>query len=325
MRPFLRLLLAGVLLGGLPAVLAATLELVQTIPLAVNGRIDHLSVDVPGQRLFVAALGNHSLEVVNLATGAVRSVGKLGKPQGVAYLAKQHRLFVSDGDRALVTALDSDTLAEVQRIEGLNDADNLRYDAAADRLYAGYGEGGIRVIDPRSASNRAEIKLQAHPEGFAIGENGRRLYVNVPDAGVIAVIDTQANAVAQSWRTLDMRANFPLILDEGDRRVYVGTRRPPHVLVHDTESGRRVAAVPIGGDVDDIFFDREAARLYAICGEGFIDVIRKSDRDHYEREDRIATRAGARTGLFVPELRRLFVAVPSQSGKQAEIGVYARR
>src|SRR5256885_7151664 len=102
MRPYLLWLLAGALLARVALACAGTLELVQTIPLAVSGRIDHLSIDARGNRLFVAALGNHSLEVVNLASGAVRSVGDLGKPQGVAYLASLNRLFIADGDRAVV-------------------------------------------------------------------------------------------------------------------------------------------------------------------------------------------------------------------------------
>src|SRR5262249_36135763 len=157
-------------------------------------------VDVPGQRLFVAGLGNHSLEVVDLAAGRAQSVGKLGKPQGTAYLPAQRRVFVADGDLGAVVELDGQTLAEVRRTDGLPDADNLRHDRAGERLYVGYGDGGIRVIDARNGAPLADIKLPAHPEGFALDDGAKRIYANLPDAGVIAVIDTERNAIVQRWR-----------------------------------------------------------------------------------------------------------------------------
>src|SRR5882672_5779537 len=323
MRPYLLWLLAGALLARVASAFAGTLELVQTIPLVASGRIDHLSIDARSNRLFVAALGNHSLEVVNLATGAVRSIGDLGKPQGVAYSASLNHLFVADGDRAVVATLDSETLAAISRTEGLADADNLRYDPVAERVYVGYGEGGIRVLDAKTGASVADIKLPAHPEGFAIGRDGKRLFANVPDAGAIVVLDTERKEIVQRWSMQEAKANFPLALDETDRRVFVGARRPPTILVYDMDTGRRAASFPIGGDVDDIFFDRESGRLFAICGDGFIDVIQQLDRDHYRAEARVATRSGARTGLYVPELRRLYVAVPRHLGKSAEVQAYA--
>ena len=303
---------------------AAPLELVQTIPLSVSGRIDHFAVDVPGQRLFVAALGNHSVEIIDLAAGRVaRSLDGYRKPQGVAHSAALNRLFVADGDLGAVESLDASTLRRTARTDGLSDADNLRYDASDDHLYAGYGDGAIRIFDAKTGATLADIKLPAHPEAFALVPKSKQLVVNVPDAGVVNVIDVERQRVAQTWRMEDVRANFALSIDEGAQRVFVAARRPSTILVYDLETGRRVASLPTCGDIDDLFFDRELSRLYAICGEGQIDVIRRQDADHYVAEARIATRSGARTGLYVPALHRLYVAVPQRTGANAEIRVYA--
>jgi DNA-binding beta-propeller fold protein YncE len=308
-----------------PAVAAAgTLELVQTIPLAVSGRIDHLAVDPKGQRLLVAALGNHTVEVIDLAEGkVVHSIDKLGKPQGVAYVATPNALFVADGDHGSLSAFDPNTFSPMQRAGGMPDADNLRYDEANGQLFVGYGDGAIRVFDPAKSTQLADIKLPAHPEAFALAPKSKRLVVNLPDAGAIGVVDLEQQRLAQTWRLEDARANFALALDESGQRVFVASRRPPLILVHDLESGRRVASVPTCGDIDDVFFDRDQGHLYAICGEGYIDIVKQQDPAHYSSLERIATRPGARTGLFVPGLHRLYVAVPRRFGEGAEVRVYA--
>jgi DNA-binding beta-propeller fold protein YncE len=314
------------LLASVQPALSASLELVQTIPLSVNGRIDHLAIDEQGQRLFVAALGNHTLEVIDLAKGKViRSLGDLGKTQGVAFSASLNRLFVSDGDHGLVQAFDAKTFAKLTKIDGLADADNLRYTAGDERLYVGYGDGAIRVIDANAMKPIADIKLPAHPEGFAVARKDKRIFANVPDAKKLAVIDTDRGELAQSWSTPSVAANFPMALDENARRVFVGARKPPTLLVYDLDTGKQTAALPISGDTDDLFLDNEAGRIYVICGEGYVDVFRKSGADQYQREDHMLTRSGARTGLFSPTLQRLYVAVPRRFGDGAEIRVYATR
>lgn len=305
---------------------AAPLEQVQTIQLSVSGRIDHMAIDEPGQRLFVAALGNHTLEVVDLAHGTVaRSLGGLGKPQGVAYSASLNRLYVADGDRGVVQAYDASTYAPTAALAGMADADNLRYTPADQRLYVGFGDGALRVLDAATIKPLADVTLPGHPEAFAVAGKDHRVFINVPDARQVAVVDTARRVLAQSWATPDVGANFPLALDEEGGRLYVGARRPATLLVFDVASGKRVASLPIGGDVDDLFVDREAGRVYAICGDGFVDVIRIAGGDRYEPEARIPTRSGARTGLFSPALHRLYVAVPRRIGVGAEIRVFATR
>ena len=120
-----------------------------------------------------------------------------------------------------------------------------------------------------------------------------------------------------------MKANFPMALDEPDRRLFVATRRPAALLVYDIDDGRRIASLPIGGDADDLFFDAERKRIYAICGQGVVDVVQQRDADRYETAARLTTTPGSRTGLFVPSRKTLYVAVPAHATSSAEIRVYA--
>ncbi|MBI5394501.1 MAG: hypothetical protein HZA91_04310 [Verrucomicrobia bacterium] len=298
------------------------LRLAQTIALPhVEGRIDHLAVDVARQRLFVAALGNNTVEVVDLASGAVaKSVGGFREPQGIACAPELDKLFVASGGDGLCKILDSQSLQVIKTIQLGDDADNVRYDDKARRVYV--GDTGLAILDAASDKHVADIKLAAHPESFQLERNGPRIFVNVPKAGCVAVVDREKRAVVATWPLRDAAANFPMALDEANHRLFIGCRKPPKLLVLDAESGKSVAALPIDGDTDDLFCDAARRRLYVICGAGFIDVFQQTDADHYTLAEKIPTATGARTGLFVPALNRLYVAVPHRGERQAAILVY---
>jgi len=314
----------GLGLGATALATAAELELVQTIPLPnVTGRIDHMAVDVPGERLFIAALGNNTVEVIDLKRGdRIRSLQGFGEPQGLAYVAESNRLFVASGSANRVDILDGTSLALLRRIDGLEDADNVRYDAKARQIYVGFGSGALRVLDAASGEALGAIKLSGHPESFQLAEGSGRIFVNVPTAGQIAVLDRLQHGVVGTWALRGAAANFPMALDEAGHRLFVGVRKPAQLLVYDTDSGKLVTRLSIGEDTDDLFFDAARQRIYAICGEGLISVVRQDEAGGYTALEPVRTAPRARTGLFVAALRRLYVAVPARSGSEAEVRVY---
>jgi DNA-binding beta-propeller fold protein YncE len=303
------------------------LESVATIEMpGVKGRIDHLSIDLKRHRLFVAALGNNTVEVLDVERNRhEKSLPGFREPQGVLYLPDPDRLYVANGSGDRLDILDGSSFAPVKRIAKLADADNVRYDHAAGKVVVGYGKGALQMLDPASGEAAAEIRLPAHPESFQLERNGSRIFVNVPDARKVAVVDRAKRTVAATWEVPGARANFPMTLDEAGRRLFVGARSPALLLVYDTDSGKVVAKVPIGGDTDDLFFDTERKRVYVICGEGRVDVFRQDDADHYSPVGTVKTAARARTGLFVPEEGRLYVAAPAVDGTPARILVYRTR
>jgi DNA-binding beta-propeller fold protein YncE len=295
---------------------------VRVIPLpGVERRIDHFAVDPAGKRLFVAALGNGTLEVLDVDAGTrITSIRGLQEPQGVAYLPLVHRIVVAMRGGA-VAAFD-EKYQRTTTLPNLGDADNLRYDAAAGQLYLGYGEGALGVIDPSNLKLVASIPVGAHPESFRLEENGPRIFVNVPDKRVVLVVDRQKRATVMKIPLGGPLDNYPMSLDESGHRLFVGVRRPAQLLVFDTVSGKRLAAVPCVGDTDDLFYDARRGRVYVIGGEGYVDVFDVAASGKYDRIARLATRAGARTGLWSAELDRLFVAWPSRNGQPAEIHVF---
>jgi DNA-binding beta-propeller fold protein YncE len=302
----------------------SALRLAQTMVLPnVKGRIDHLAIDLEKQRLFVAALGNNTLEVIDLAAGKWgRSAGGLTEPQGLLYLAEPNRVFVTNGGDGSLKILDGQTLAPTGNVKFPEDADNIRYDQTRRQLYVGYGSGALGIVNPDSGKRVGDIPLSSHPESFQLEATGSRIFVNVPAANQVAVVERDKRTVIATWPLGSARANFPMALDETGHRLFVGCREPAKVLVYDTTSGKITASMDVARDIDDIFFDSALKRLYLSCGEGFLHVFQQLDTDNYFAIQKLHTAAGARTCLFVPEHRRVYLAVPSRSKQPARINVY---
>ncbi len=320
--PFLIILVATAAVGD--AQQAAPLRLVETIPLPdVEGRIDHFGVDVEGHRLFVSALGNNTVEVLDLGSGKrIHSLSGLAEPQGVLYVPEFDRIFVANARDGECRILDGRSFHPIGRVDFGDDADNIRYERAAKLVYVGYGDGALGIIDPKDGRQLGDIKLEGHPESFQLEALGSRIFVNVPTAGHIAVIDRGSRAVVAKWPLGAGRANFPMTLDEANRRLFVTCRKPAEVLVFDTASGKQIASLPVVGDADDMFYDSAHHRIYVSGGEGFLSVLEQSDADHYRLIARIPTASGARTSAFVPEFGRLYLAVPHRGSQGAAIRVY---
>jgi len=310
------------------------LRLVQTIPLAeVSGRLDHLTIDLKGQRLFVAALENGTVEVVDLRGGArVRSLAGFSKPQGVFYAPDVNKLFVASGNDGTTKVLDGKALAVTGSQSLSLGADLVDYDARARQLYVGHGGkdagkdyGELTLVDATSGKKVQDIRTEAHPGAILVDAPRDRVFVVIPDTGRVIVVDRKSHAVVQTWTVAGAPRTVSLALDEPNHRLFVGTRNPSKIVVLDTLSGKEVASMTTVGTLDGIFFDAASKRIYASGGEGFVDVQRQVDANHYEPVTHIPTGPNARTSLFVPQLKRLYVAVPKAADHAAEIRVFEVR
>ena len=304
---------------------AVPLRLTRRIPLeGVVKRIDHLTANSDGQQLFIAALGNNSLEVVDLKGGKrIQSLTGLQEPQGLAFVPELNRLFAANGASGDCVLFEAASMQRIQRIKLGEDADNVRYDSAAKRIYVGYGAGALAILDTKNGEKLGEIKLAGHPESFQLEKNGSRVFVNVPTAGHIAVVDRLRRTVTATWPLEGVGSNFPMGLDEASHRLFVGCRKPAKLLIYDTSAGREIGRFPIGGDTDDLFWDAKQKQLYVICGAGVISSFRERNPGRFEPMAEIATVPGARTGLFVAETGCLYVAVPQRGPRSAEILEYS--
>ena len=197
---------------------------------------------------------------------------------------------------------------------------NVQVDAARNRVLVGYGKGALAAIDPATRTKAADFRLKGHPEGFQIDETGAQVFVNVPDAREIEIVDLAAGST-RSLPTQGAGANFPMAIHAGAQRVLVAFRSPPTLMALSSPDGNAVTKLETCGDADDVFVDARRHRVYVSCGEGVVDVLEPSDAS-YRHIARVPTASGARTSLFVPELDRLYVAVRAQSNEPASIWVF---
>jgi DNA-binding beta-propeller fold protein YncE len=287
----------------------------------VKGRIDHLAYDPTRRRLFVAALGNGTVEAVDLATGAVRGrIAGLNEPQGLAYLPARDELAVATGGDGTVRFYRAGDLQPVGVTAVGGDADNLRVQPESGRLIVGSDD--LAVIDPIARTKIAAIPLPAHAEGFQV--HADRVYVNLPDAGVIGVVDLTTRAVVARWPNGGRRFNYPLAFERESGEAAVVYRLPARLVTFDPATGRQRQALPTCADADDLFFDPPRKRLYVVCGGGRVDVFERAG-GLLEPRGQVATAPGARTGLFVPGEGRLYVAAPARGGREAAVLVLLPR
>lgn len=153
------------------------------------------------------------------------------------------------------------------------------------------------------------------------GERAVVVYSSVGRQGVRGA-DRGAMTVIATWPVVGAKSNYPMALDEGNHRLFVGCRRPAKALVHDIATGKEVTSFDIVGDADDLFYDAARKRLYVSGGEGYIDVFEDQGGTRFARVGHVATAAGARTSLFVAEQNQLYLAVPHRGSQKAEIRIY---
>ena len=320
-RALARVLALSLALAGacVCAMAAEPLALEAKIPLGkVEGRIDHMAIDLAHRRLFVAELGNDSVGVVDVeARKVVQRIGRLRTPQGLGYLPSLDLLFVANAGDGSVRLYGGAQYGEAGRLDLGEDADNVRIDAGVNRVLVGYGAGAIAMIDPASRRKVVEVPLSAHPESFQHDPDTHRIYVNLPDARAIAAIDP-ATRKATLW-PMQAGGNFPMALRGAAQQVVVVFRSPARLGVFAMADGASVASAETCGDADDVFADAKRERIYLSCGDGFLDVF---DAKDVRRIARIRTVVGARTSLFVPELDRLFLAVRANGSEPAAIWVF---
>ncbi len=331
MQKLIVALILGFSISAASAESEVPLKLVQSIPLPdIDGRIDHFSIDVKGRRAFLAALAKNTVEAVDLKAGRViRTLPGFAKPQGVCFVPELNKLFVATGMDGALKMLDGTTLQVLHTAHVSLGADAIGYDPRSKYLYVGSGggdankeTGDLTVFNAVTGAQVAAIVTDGHAGGSVVDKRGRHLYVLVPEKAQVIVFDRKTHATVAKWTIPGVQKNVALDLDAKNHRLFLGVRNPASVVVLDSNSGAVVASIPTVATLDGLFYDPATRRIYTTGGEGFVDVTQQIDADHYERIARIPTGPNARTSAFVPEWRRLYVAVPRDKDRGAELRAF---
>jgi hypothetical protein len=299
---------------------------------AGTAKFDHFAVDLSANRLFIAATGNRSIEVLDLGSGQiVASLTGLGKPHGLAWIPASSRLYASDGVQADLRIFEGAPLKPSKSIKLSTDADDMVFDARTKLLYVGHGGGdaanpaSIAVIDTSNQSLLTNLRVDVHPEGLEIDEKTDRIFANIADAAEVLVIDGPTHTPSATWKLTRAKDNVPLAYDDEHQILFVACRNPARLLVLDGKTGKELADLPSDTGADDLFYDPELHRVYLIAGAGAIDVYEVNSAKTVHAIGVTPTSPGAKTGLFVPSLHTLYVGAAADGDKQAQILVYSTK
>ncbi|MFZ1086984.1 MAG: YncE family protein [Terracidiphilus sp.] len=330
----MKILIAFCLLAGFTASYAQSnppLALSRTISLpGIASKFDHLAMDEAGNRLFVAATGNHSVEVIDLKTDKVQqSITGLGKPHGLAWVASTSSLYVADGTLGELRVYKGAPLELGGKIKLSDDADDMVYDEAHQLLFVGHGGSDaanpakVAVVDTAHFTLEANLAVATHPEALEIDPASQRVFANIADSKEVAVIDTKSKAITTHWKLTKAGDNVPLAFDAKDQLLFVACRTPGTLIALDAKTGKEIASLPAAGGADDLFYDPVLSRVYLISGTGEVDAYQVDDAKSFHALAVLTTASGAKTALFVPAQNLLYLAVPGAGQHPSEIRVYA--
>jgi len=332
-RPFLSLTLMAAALalgtaradGAAPASADAPLKLLGHADLpGYTGDFDHFAYDAKGNRLFLAAEDHGTLEVFDLRSGEhLKTISGFDTPHSIFYVPAKNRLLVTDSGETMTKVLDATSYKITGSIKLTPGADSIGYDAGRNRLYVVTGGKDVKMkecflaeIDPDTGKHYGDLKFDSdHTEAMAVEQQGDRLYINVTDKNYMAVVDKKTRSVVGTWPIKEAEQNAPVAMDEASHRLFVVTRKPGRLVVLNADTGASIASFTAPGRTDEVVFDKLNKRIYVLGGEGYIGVFQEKDADHYEELARVPSAAGAKTGILVPELNRLYVAVSPGEGK----------
>jgi hypothetical protein len=323
------------------------LRLVQTIPLpGVTGRLDHMGVDLEEKRLFVAAVANNTLEVVDLTSGKViKSLAGFKDTQDAVFLGGDfNKLYVSSLD-GHVRVFQGESFWLVRDFKIEPDPNRLFYDPTTNLIYFGYGGQNagfdayerVGILQPKPGAGYDQLVADmiaptprpGHLAEMAMDDNGVLLACD-SRADRIYQFDTRKRELIKSWPAKGDGA-ADMALDRIGHRLFVGTRTPPEMTVYDSLSGKEVQSLPAPETMDGVYYDSKLKRIYMTGGRwyrtpdaspGWLYVYQQQDPDHYDVISKIKTRPGSGTSLFVPQFNRLYVASQALGNQQAAILVF---
>lgn len=313
---------------------AQPLRLIQTISMPnVEGRLDHMDVDVDHKRLFVAGLENSTVEVIDLQQAKwARSISGFKKPQGISFVPSLNKVFVASGDDGMLRVYRGDMLELLDSIKLDLGPNRVLYDPQSKLLYVGYGGaeagkdyGEIAIVDATVDKLIGTVRVAGHPAELLLDNSTGRLFVFVSIKNEIQVIDKKTRTIVATWPVSAERPG-DAAFDTVSQRLLMGTRTPPKMIVIDSNKGNEVADLPTAEGMDGVYYDTTHKRIYVSGGRGLnvgaVFVYQQRDRDHYNLLGTIPTKPGAGTSFWSPELDRYYVAVPAHGADPAAILVF---
>ncbi|HZM01793.1 MAG TPA: hypothetical protein VFC44_02115 [Candidatus Saccharimonadales bacterium] len=277
------------------------------IPIPGEGGWDYVSVDPVGRRLYMS----HATEVVVVDLDSETVVGKIADTPGVHGLAPAPELgrgFVSDGRENKASIVDLKTLQTIAKVDTGRNPDGMLYEPGHQEAYMFNGRGqSATVIDAKAGKVVATIPLDGKPEFAAADPEANRVYDNLEDKSVVAVIDTTTHQVVNRWPIAPGEEGSGMAIDVAHHRLFIGCGGSKSMVMMDSASGKVIASVPIGQGVDACAFDPGTQLAFSSCGNGTTTIAHEDSPDKLTVVQTLTTERSARTMTIDPKTHRIYL------------------
>jgi len=304
------------------------LKLVATTPMpGFTGDFDHFGLDLRGNRLFLAAEEHKTVEVFDLKTGKrTHSIEGFGQPLMMVYLPESNQLVVTDGADSSVQLVNCNEYKIIDTIKLNRGVDHGVLNPVSGYYYVESGGDSsstshvLSIIDTKVFKHVGDIAgLPGDSnEGMVIDHAGKTLYVNLTGTDEVGVVDLDVRKLVAKWSLPNAHAAHAIVLDEPNHRLFVATRKPAQFIVFNIDTGEVVTSLPCVGVNSDMSLDIARKRIY-VTGSETASVFEQRDADHYQLIADVPTAYRAKSSIFVPELKRLYVAVSGKGKPDAKL------
>jgi DNA-binding beta-propeller fold protein YncE len=312
---------------------SSSVKLIRSVNLpGYTGDFDHFAVDFDRNRLLLAAEDHGTLEVFDLKTSAhLKTVSGFGNPHSILVRRGVNTVFITDSEKSGPTIRDADSYEKKQSVQLTPGSDTSKYDAATNTLYIVTGgkdvdmkTANLEAINPDTGAKLGSVTFpDNHVEAMSFSDGDPRLFINLTQTNKLAVVDRKSMKVIKVWPVPSAKQNAMVAFDPMQHRLYVVCRDPGMVVVMNSDTGGVVSTLAAPLRSDEVQYDAAAHRLYVPGGEGYMGIYDTSDPDHLKLAEKVKTEPGAKTGVLIPSMHRLFLAVsPGDTKAMAKVLAY---
>jgi YVTN family beta-propeller protein len=296
----------GLFAAALLAQAATTYQVKARHPLPGTGGWDYLTLDPATRRLYIS----HStqVEVVDVDSGKpVGTIPDTPGVHGIALVPEFHHGFTSNGRENKVSMFDPATLKVIRKIDVGAGPDGIYYDPASKRVFTNnHGSHNISAIDANTGEVVGTVKADGDGEQAIIGRDGL-IYVNSENTAEVVVFDPKSLEVKKRFPIGVAKTPTGLAYDAKTNRLFIGCREKPEMVVMDAASGKVIANLPIGANVDFAGFDPDARLIFFSCGDGTLSIFHEKSADSYEDAGAVKTQQSAKTMAFDPKTKNVYL------------------
>ncbi len=275
-------------------------------PIGGVGGFDYITIDSAARRLYVS----HSTQVEVLDADSGKLIGTIPDTPGVhgAAIASAFKHgFTSNGRENKVSMFDSTTLALIKKIDVGRGPDGIYYDPKTKRVFTNnHGSHDITAIDAEKGEVVGTVPVKGDGEQAIIGEDGL-IYVNSEDTAEVVVFDPKSLEIKNRFPIGVTKVPTGLAYDAKTKRLFIGCRNEPKMVVMDATNGKVITSLPIGAGVDYACFDPQAKLIFFSCGDGTLSIYHEKSADDYEEAGAVKTQPSAKTMAFDPKTKKVFL------------------